>query len=93
MSHRDGWRAPAIRHHPACGDSDGSSRFGRRRVLEGREVKVSYDTRTDTLHVVLRDQTAVHESDEARPGVILDFDDPTIKGASSHSRYSTPRDA
>lgn len=36
-------------------------------------MKVTYDARTDTLSVVLRD-TLVAESDEEKPGVILDFD-------------------
>ena len=37
-------------------------------------MKVSYDSRTDTLSVILRDDTAVAESDEERPGIILDYD-------------------
>jgi uncharacterized protein YuzE len=44
----------------------------------GREqdikMKVKYDSKTDTLSVVLKDNTAVHESDEDKPGVILDYD-------------------
>jgi uncharacterized protein YuzE len=35
-------------------------------------VRVTYDPRTDTLTVVLRD-VPVHESDEEKPGVILDY--------------------
>ncbi|NOT28999.1 MAG: DUF2283 domain-containing protein [Planctomycetes bacterium] len=38
-------------------------------------MKVSYDPRTDTLSVILREGVAVVESDEERPGVILDFDE------------------
>lgn len=38
-------------------------------------MKVSYDPRTDTLHVILREGVVVTESDEERPGVILDFDE------------------
>ena len=38
-------------------------------------MKVSYDSRTDTLSVVLRENAAVAESDEDKPGVILDYDD------------------
>lgn len=38
-------------------------------------MKVSYDPRTDTLSVILRDEVAVAESDEDKPGVILDYDD------------------
>lgn len=37
-------------------------------------MKVSYDPRTDTLNVILRDDTLVAESDEEKPGVILDYD-------------------
>ena len=37
-------------------------------------MKVSYDERTDTLSVILKDNTPVVESDEDKPGVILDYD-------------------
>ena len=37
-------------------------------------MKVNYDARTDTLTVILRENSSVAESDEGRPGVILDFD-------------------
>jgi uncharacterized protein YuzE len=36
-------------------------------------VKVIYDKETDTLSIILR-AGKVAESDEARPGVILDYD-------------------
>jgi uncharacterized protein YuzE len=36
-------------------------------------VKVTYDPRVDVLRIVLRD-VAVEESDEDKPGVILDYD-------------------
>jgi YD repeat-containing protein len=38
-------------------------------------VKVSYDARADVVTVVLRDGVPVAESDEDKPGVILDYDD------------------
>ena len=36
-------------------------------------MKVHYDTKTDTLTVMFRD-VPVAESDEDKPGVILDYD-------------------
>lgn len=37
-------------------------------------MKVTYDRRTDTLTVLLRDDAQVAESDELKPGVVLDYD-------------------
>ena len=37
-------------------------------------MKVSYDSRTDILTVILKDNVSVAESDEDKPGVILDYD-------------------
>ncbi len=38
-------------------------------------MKVSYDLRTDTLSVILKDNASIAESDEDKPGIILDYDD------------------
>jgi uncharacterized protein YuzE len=37
-------------------------------------MKVSYDKTTDTLSMNLKDNTPIAESDEDKPGVILDYD-------------------
>ena len=42
--------------------------------LDDYHMKVSYDVKTDTLSVVLRENIPVAESDEDKPGVILDYD-------------------
>lgn len=36
-------------------------------------MKVTYDTKTDTLRILFS-QSAIEESDEDKPGVILDYD-------------------
>ena len=36
-------------------------------------MRIIYDPKTDTLTIILND-TPVAESDEAKPGVILDYD-------------------
>ncbi|MBI4574429.1 MAG: DUF2283 domain-containing protein [candidate division NC10 bacterium] len=38
-------------------------------------MKVRYDPKTDTLSIILKENVPVIESDEDRPGVILDYDD------------------
>lgn len=38
-------------------------------------MKATYDARTDTLSIILRVDAAVAESDEDKPGVILDYDE------------------
>lgn len=37
-------------------------------------MKATYDPKTDTLTVLLREDVPVAESDEDKPGVILDYD-------------------
>jgi len=37
-------------------------------------MKAFYDSHADTMSVILKDNVAVHESDEDKPGVILDYD-------------------
>ena len=38
-------------------------------------MKISYDPKTDTLTVIFKEDVLVSESDEDKPGVILDYDD------------------
>lgn len=38
-------------------------------------MRVSYDPKTDTLSFILKEEAAVAESDEDKPGVILDYDE------------------
>jgi uncharacterized protein YuzE len=37
-------------------------------------MKVNYDQGSDTLTIILRDDVAIAESEEDRPGVVLDYD-------------------
>ena len=38
-------------------------------------MKVTYDARTDTVTVIFKEGVAIAESEEDRPGVILDYDE------------------
>ena len=38
-------------------------------------MRVSYDTRTDTLSMILKEGATISESAEDKPGVILDYDE------------------
>ena len=38
-------------------------------------MKVTYDPKTDSLTVILKEGVVVAESNEDKPGVILDYDD------------------
>ncbi len=38
-------------------------------------MKVTYDPRTDSLSILLKEGCQVAESEEDRPGVILDYDE------------------
>jgi uncharacterized protein YuzE len=37
-------------------------------------MKVFYDSKTDTLTVILKENSTIAESDEGKPGVIFDYD-------------------
>ncbi|HEY4951645.1 MAG TPA: DUF2283 domain-containing protein [Candidatus Acidoferrales bacterium] len=37
-------------------------------------MKVNYDSKTDTLSFILKENASVTESDEEKPGIILDYD-------------------
>jgi YD repeat-containing protein len=37
-------------------------------------MKVCYDARTDTLSLIFRAGSPISESDEEKPGIILDYD-------------------
>jgi uncharacterized protein YuzE len=47
----------------------------RREILETVTMQATYDARTDTLSIILKAEAVVAESDEDKPGVILDYDE------------------
>jgi len=57
----------------AAESGDGLSNEQNQKILEGDEMKVIYDPEVDVLRIVFRD-VPVEESDEDKPGVILDYD-------------------
>jgi uncharacterized protein YuzE len=38
-------------------------------------MRVNYDTKTDTLSMILKEGATISESAEDKPGVILDYDE------------------
>ena len=38
-------------------------------------MKATYDARTDTFSIILKPDVEVAESDEDKPGVVLDYDE------------------
>ncbi|HJU15989.1 MAG TPA: DUF2283 domain-containing protein [Stellaceae bacterium] len=38
-------------------------------------MKATYDARTDTLSIILKADAHIAESDEDKPGIILDYDE------------------
>ena len=66
-------------------------------VLESAatHVKINYDTITDTLSLILKENASVTESDEEKPGIILDYDrDGNIVGIeilNASKRMENPR--
>jgi uncharacterized protein YuzE len=45
-----------------------------RQISAGGSMKIRYDQDVDALTIILNQESLVDESDEARPGIILDYD-------------------
>jgi uncharacterized protein YuzE len=58
-------------------------------------VKVRYDRQADILTVIFKEGVSVAESDEGRPGVILDYDDAgnllAVEVLDASSRVTEPK--
>src|SRR5881296_914527 len=57
----------------AAQSGDGLSNEQHQQVLESDNMKVTYDPEVDVLRILFRD-VPIEESDEDKPGVILDYD-------------------
>jgi uncharacterized protein YuzE len=57
----------------AAQSGDGLSNEQDQQVLEANDMKVTYDPEVDVLRILFRD-VPIEESDEDKPGVILDYD-------------------
>jgi uncharacterized protein YuzE len=57
----------------ATKSGDGLSPEQNQQILESNNMKVTYDPDVDVLRILFRD-APVEESDEDKPGVILDYD-------------------
>ncbi len=44
------------------------------RESEATHLKINYDSKTDTLSLILKENVSVIESDEEKPGIMLDYD-------------------
>jgi uncharacterized protein YuzE len=58
-------------------------------------MKVTYDARTDTVTVIFKEGAAIAESEEDRPGVILDYDERgelvSLEVVDASTRITEPR--
>jgi uncharacterized protein YuzE len=58
-------------------------------------MKVTYDARTDTVTVIFKEGAAIAESEEDRPGVVLDYDERgelvSLEVVDASSRITEPR--
>jgi uncharacterized protein YuzE len=45
-----------------------------KKILDAGSMRVQYDSETDSLTILFRNDAIVDESDEEKPGIILDYD-------------------